>query len=483
MDLIKEFGFPDLPPGITGVPGMCGVERNPYQLHKSPAYNINKDAILTIQTSEIFPEGFPTDFSIVLALRSNRTNQMPAPIFTIYSDESEEVLSLSIGPQIKFNYEQIDAGFNQHNDIDFGIGIHDDKWHRIGLSVKGSSATLNLDCTKQVTRRLERTLGSSIATNGLILTGVQMSGDDGFFTGDVQMMSIWSTPEAGYEVCTKYVTPCVDESFYGEESSQGSRRSTNRGNLAISRSSYSNSNRSGTFRGGSQQSSMILGDVPNDGSLTAELIKTPSSVNYEFRSGTGSSNGSPRYDFGLAGGASNGFGTIPEVNGTENKQTNDDNDYIIDGDLDAVFTDSSEVPFTSQEQTTTLEPFTGSNEFGTEIQPSSSEKNTKNRKTKKDRKKLKKSSKEEVSAELDFLNPIDLENELPVHNTTYNVTTFERPMESGSQNCYPGPRGYTGLPGPPGERGPKGEPGRDGLSGADGVQGPPGHVFVVPVGV
>uniref|UniRef100_T1PB23 Concanavalin A-like lectin/glucanases superfamily protein n=1 Tax=Musca domestica TaxID=7370 RepID=T1PB23_MUSDO len=210
VDLIKEFGLPDLPPGIKAVPGICGDEKNAYQVHNSPAYSITKDAILTVQTSSVFPDGFPSDFSIVLALRNERSNQTKAPIFTIYSDESEEVLSLSIGPEIKLGYEQIDAGFNQHNDINFGIGIDDNEWHRIGLSVKGTSATLNLDCTKQVTRRIERSLGSTIATNGLILTGVQMSNDDGFFIGDVQMMSIWDTPQAGYDLCTKYVPECLE---------------------------------------------------------------------------------------------------------------------------------------------------------------------------------------------------------------------------------------------------------------------------------
>ncbi|TMW40401.1 hypothetical protein DOY81_014519, partial [Sarcophaga bullata] len=332
----------------------------------------------------------------------------------------------------------MDAGSNQHNDIDFGIGINDDKWHRIGLS---------------------------------------MSSDDGFFTGGVQMMSIWEYSGGCYEVCTSMLRLAFDESFYGEESSLGNRRSTNRGNLARSRSSYSSSNRSGVLRGGSM-------NIPNDGSITPtrqssnmnlELINGPS-ANYEFSS-TGSSNGAPRYDFGIAGGASNGFGSTPQVNdtvATKNESNNADQDYDTDGDMD-----SREIPFTSQEQTTTLEPFTGSDELGTE-QQLPTRNGTKIRKVKKDRKKSKKTSKEEVSAELDFFNPIDLEDELPVHNTTYNVTTYEKPMVPGTNNCYPGPRGYTGLPGPPGERGPKGEPGRDGLSGADGIQGPPGHVFVVP---
>lgn len=207
-DLIKEFGLAELPPGVAAVPGICDIGMYNYP----SAYRITKDAILTVQTAEVFPYGFPTDFSIVLALRSNRTNQLKAPVFTIYSDESEEILSLAVGTEITLNYEQIDANFKQRNNINFGIGINDHSWHRIGVSVKGTTTTLNLDCTKQITRRVERSIGSSIATNGLILTGVQMSSDDGFFTGDIQMMAIVNTPEAGYEVCTKYVPECLGSS-------------------------------------------------------------------------------------------------------------------------------------------------------------------------------------------------------------------------------------------------------------------------------
>lgn len=463
---------------------MCGMERNPYQIHKSPAYNIDKDAILTIQTSEIFPDGFPTDFSIVLAIRSSRSNQVTAPIFTIYSDESEEVLSLSIGPEIRFSYEQIDAGFNQQNDINFGIGINDEKWHRIGLSVKGTSVTLNLDCTKQVTRRLERTLGSTIATNGLILTGVQMSNDDGFFMGDVQMMSIWNTPEAGYEVCTKYVTPCIDSSFYGEESSRSSRNNVQRGseNRSTSRSKSSSRSASARLSGEGRSANLRLGEaakISNDDALNNPnfdfgiISDIPDNKN-EMSLGVGASNSEPRKDFGIAGGASNGFGTDDKNNNTQEE----DNFPELGLDL----RNSSENPFTSQEDTQIFDPITGSDELAGEQLPTNDTK-TKTRKPKKDRKKSKKSSKEEVSAELDFNNPIDFDNEDTNVNRTNNTTTttYERPYAPSGSPCYPGPRGYTGLPGPPGDRGPKGEPGRDGLPGLDGVQGPPGHVFVVPV--
>lgn len=527
VDLIKEFGLPDLPPGINAVPGMCGDERNAYQIHKSPAYSITKDAILTVQTSAIFPDGFPTDFSIVLGIRNDRTNQTKAPIFTIYSDESEEVLSLSIGPEILFSYEQIDAGFNQHNDINFGIGINDNKWHRVGLSVKGTSVTLNLDCSKQVNRRVERSLGSSIATNGLILTGVQMSNDDGFFIGDVQMMSIFDTPDAGYEVCTKYVTECSDPfdefglggldngyvitktstgpggsvttttitgggsfpvSSQGGDSSSGAGHGSfqiSGGNGMIGSGIHSSG---GMVVGGMNVGGMGVGGMGIGGiSVGGMGIGIPDTGN----SGIGGIHSSGGMDIGGSH-SSGGFG----IGGIQTLEGFGNGGIHSTIDIGAGELIGGGIHISEGSQLGESENGHGNNidvldlDYGTLIDGgdiesmetelstiSETHNGTITRKSKK--KKSTKNSKETNSAEL--AGPIDVNRDGPLLNNRNNKTQAGRPTEFGGQPCYPGPRGYTGVPGPPGERGPKGEPGRDGLGGTDGIPGPPGHVFVVPV--
>lgn len=508
VDLIREFGLPELPPGIIGVSGMCGVERNPYQLYSSPAFRISKDAMLTVQTAQVFPDGFPTDFSIILALRSNQTNQTKAPVFTIYSDESEEVLSLSLGEEISLSYEQSDATFNQRNTINFGIGVSDANWHRIGVSVKGTVATLVVDCTKQVTRRLERSPGSTIPTNGLILTGAQMTNDQGFFAGDVQLMAIVNRPEAGYEVCTRYATPCVQHGVVTVERYASGRTDSGDGGRGASWSWSSSSSSSGNGREGGEG-----GDGVGLGGATLGLLEgrrrldggelheagagagagggaQASGPNFQYTSSHSYSSG-PLVDsgdlignlrveevgrrqeqgvYGTNGSAANGMAlsvnavAVGEGGGVNAALPNfpaefdsvDLDDYAVEANLDLNFDNYIDLTTPSTKETT---------------------------ENKEVRKRVETEGKE--------FNATSTQDVIPTVNRNLDWRRNGGPKQNSSDPsyvvggsntiCYPGPRGYTGTPGPPGEPGPKGEAGRDGLAGTQGIQGPPGHVFVVPV--
>lgn len=54
------------------------------------------------------------------------------------------------------------------------------RWHRIGLSVKGDSMTLIVDCDKQITKPLERLPTSKLNIKGVITMGMQISNEDFF---------------------------------------------------------------------------------------------------------------------------------------------------------------------------------------------------------------------------------------------------------------------------------------------------------------
>lgn len=181
VDLIEEFGMPKLPSGVKPVPGMCNETRNEYQTYPEAAYNLNQDTVLSIGTTQVFPNGFPTDFSILAVLKAS-PNLVRVPLFSVYSSDSEEVLMLMVGMEVALYYQDTDGNPEEESLISFGVSIDDERWHRLGVSVKGDSVTLIMDCNQQITRRLRREPGSVIATDGLVLTGVQLNEDDGFFT-------------------------------------------------------------------------------------------------------------------------------------------------------------------------------------------------------------------------------------------------------------------------------------------------------------
>ncbi len=57
------------------------------------------------------------------------------------------------------------------------------RWHRLGISVKGNSATALLDCAEQDTKEIQRAASSKAAplpTDGIILYGQEID-DETFF--------------------------------------------------------------------------------------------------------------------------------------------------------------------------------------------------------------------------------------------------------------------------------------------------------------
>lgn len=124
VDMILEMGMIDLPTGINISKGMCGETKSLNKKYTSAAYSINRDTMLTAGTSQIFPDGFPIDFSILLSFRANPCNAR-LPLFSIYSDESEEVLTISVGTSVGFYYQDTDGNPIGDNLINFDVNVDD----------------------------------------------------------------------------------------------------------------------------------------------------------------------------------------------------------------------------------------------------------------------------------------------------------------------------------------------------------------------
>lgn len=68
--------------------------------------------------------------------------------------------------------------------------------------------TLIVDCAEQITKKLRRTPGIRLPTDGLIFTGIQMLQEEGYYLGDVQLFLIASRPDEAFFMCTKYSPNC-----------------------------------------------------------------------------------------------------------------------------------------------------------------------------------------------------------------------------------------------------------------------------------
>lgn len=101
---------------------MCG-DRNSLP----SAYRINEKTILTAVSSDVFPNGFPKDFSILTVIRSRRSNRNVLPLFSMYSQSSERVLSLMVGSDIQLYYQDTDGTPIRNTIVSFGIGFADER--------------------------------------------------------------------------------------------------------------------------------------------------------------------------------------------------------------------------------------------------------------------------------------------------------------------------------------------------------------------
>lgn len=102
-------------------------------------------------------------------------------MFSIYTSESEESLVLFVGQEISIVYQDSEGNLVDDSLISFEASTNDLEWHRIGISVKGDAITVIFDCTRQITKRVQRTANPKIAIDGLIFMGVQLDEEEDYF--------------------------------------------------------------------------------------------------------------------------------------------------------------------------------------------------------------------------------------------------------------------------------------------------------------
>lgn len=435
IDMLHEFRFDKLPSGIRSVAGMCGKR------HPAPAYHISNSTMLTMRTDKIFTDGFPIDFSVLLTVRHSRLSSGRATLFSIYSADNKKVLALTVGRDVALFYDD-PKGVREYS---FGVDIADDRWHRLGLSVKGDSMTLIVDCDQQVTRALNRRSGIALAVDGLILVGIQMEEEEEehMFVGDIQTFVVANTPDEAFFVCTKYAPNCagVHEVRAGEVRSEGFER--------VSQSA---------------------GYGPTGVTTTTQIDRSVSESFVE-RSKSGGNGYAVGVLVGGGGGSVVNSETVHQEYVEENVRTT--------GGAGGMVITTGGAGRRGESHSGGRSSAGGSKTIGTAPRRGSS----------------RKGAKQSMGAVEEVFDHLDsMKEEVATEAPTLQLTTVTgEPLEMEQLPAEPhknpldgpetivGPRGHPGVPGRDGEPGQKGEPGRDGTPGTPGVQGPAGHVFMIPV--
>ncbi len=127
------------PSGITRTTGICSkrVTTDTFTDNETDtddkddstadvAFRISNRTVASVPTAGVFPDGFPTDFSILATFRAlPRSKSM---LFTIYSSEGDEVLALKVARRLRLTYQGGEGGGeNNKRRLKFGFNLADGK--------------------------------------------------------------------------------------------------------------------------------------------------------------------------------------------------------------------------------------------------------------------------------------------------------------------------------------------------------------------
>ena len=125
-DLLEATRVADVPLGVKKTEGMCKKRVTTFldeldeeavlaalaadtsnsstiETVEDVAYSLSQRAILSVNTGQIFPEGFPIDFSIVSTFKPVPDSQ--SVLFSVYNDAGDEQLALEIDDRIILVYQ------------------------------------------------------------------------------------------------------------------------------------------------------------------------------------------------------------------------------------------------------------------------------------------------------------------------------------------------------------------------------------------
>ena len=133
VDLVGVLNLASTPPGIETSTGMCEARPtdgdgdsdsgDPSAAVADTAFKISSRAVASVPTAQVFPGGFPADFSVLATFRADQNSK--STLLAVYSDEGELVFTLKVGRRMRMVYQgQLSR---QPRKIKFGPNLSDGK--------------------------------------------------------------------------------------------------------------------------------------------------------------------------------------------------------------------------------------------------------------------------------------------------------------------------------------------------------------------
>ncbi|XP_030197639.1 collagen alpha-2(XI) chain isoform X2 [Gadus morhua] len=168
---------------------------------RCPVLLVGQYSTLALPLDEIFTDGFPDEFSLLVQLRSSLTEE--SSLLTLLSRDGEVMLQLrTSGHALTF------IGTQQRH-YEFPVsGLTDGEWHRLAVSVSLERLAVYVDCV--LFESLDWVYyGMAVSTAGLLMVGGTVRGHETPFEGGIRQLSFMAgDPIAARLHCSLHPPRC-----------------------------------------------------------------------------------------------------------------------------------------------------------------------------------------------------------------------------------------------------------------------------------
>ncbi|XP_078687201.1 collagen alpha-3(V) chain-like isoform X2 [Branchiostoma floridae x Branchiostoma belcheri] len=201
-DLLERLRVPDLPHGI----------RQTCDDVDCLAYDIEPYAMLSAPTEEVFPEGFPTEFTISAKLQYYRKSF--SNLFAILDPIGRLQLSIKLSPRDIELYTPSQGIYSVSvPDLDDGL------WHSFAVSATYDMIVFYFDCEWMDTLHIVPS-PHYIQMDGITLLGGQVDFSEVPFEGSIQQLMIFDDPLVGAVQCSVFLQNCKQDPVLGQLDSE-----------------------------------------------------------------------------------------------------------------------------------------------------------------------------------------------------------------------------------------------------------------------
>ncbi|KAF7667070.1 hypothetical protein LDENG_00080070 [Lucifuga dentata] len=199
FDLLEEFRVPESR-GVRKVDGS-----NP----EATAYRINPSIHLRKTTSDVYPDGLPSDYSIIATFKVTKDNAKKSwNLWQISNPEGQDQVGLRFHGDTKsldFFYTGL-QGTQMLRTFHRMEKLFDGEWHKLALSVKGSRVKLLIDCAEVSVESIEQQ--RPVIHQGYTSIAKRAAGDRSVSV-ELQQMEVSCDPEQAYsEGCCELSSLC-----------------------------------------------------------------------------------------------------------------------------------------------------------------------------------------------------------------------------------------------------------------------------------